>query len=267
MPNTSTPSTQPQKPPSSSTKQSLLLNWPSSTIQIPYKNTVTKATRSWMDNPNDDVQLSLLRGINSFCGAINSKQHLLPLIWTTTVKGTTILFTALVSHEPFNPKPILLTIHNNPSLTAYGDVGIGGSFSSCSKPYDRERIWMEKAFFAALASCPKVKALVDGDMIIHPEFPKECWEDFYILCLSPATPGKKDLVVNWAQGVSHIDFIKDGWTFAIAQYEPTTVQTKFKTMFAVFSQCDICYSFLKDFNNQGTSSWFECQMLLPTINH
>ena len=117
---------------------------------------------------------------------------------------------------------------------------------------------MEKAFFAALASCSEAKALVD--IRTDPEFPLRKLRRFYILCWSPATPDKKDLV-NWAlllfltgfymkkEGVSQIDLIKDHQTFANAQYKPTTVQTKFKTLFAVFSQHDICYSFLKDLNN------------------
>ena len=254
-PNTSTASTQPQKPSSSSQQFSQ-----SSTIRNPYKKTVTKPTT---DSRIDGVL------VDKFDCLLNSKPHLLPLVQTTTVKGT-VLFSAPVSHEPFSIRSILQTIHNNPSLKAYGDVDIG-NLTSRSKPYERERIRMETAFFAALASCPESKAL--ADIITDPEFPQRKLRRFYILCRSPSTPGKKDLV-NWAlllfstgfymkkSGVSHMDLIKDPQTFANAQYEPTTVQTKFKTLFAVFSEHDVRYSFLKDFNNQGTSERFECLLLV-----
>ena len=41
----------------------------------------------------------------------------------------------------------------------------------------------------------------------------------------------------------------------------STVQTKLKMLFAVFSQHDIHYSFLKDFSNCSTSYWFKCLLL------
>ena len=123
---------------------------------------------------------------------------------------------------------------------------------------------MEKAFFAPLECCP-VRGKSTSGYYYSSRLPPEKTEKLllHILCLSPATPGKKD-IVNWAlllsstgfymkkDGVPHIDLIKASQTFFTnAHYEPTTIQTKFKTLFAVFSQRGICYSFLKDFNNQG----------------
>ena len=179
-----------------------------------------------------------------------------------SVKGT-ILFSAWVSNEPFSLKSILQTIHNNPTLTAYGDISVD-SLKALSKLYKRERIQMEKAFFVALESCCDSKTFADM-MVVDPDFPQRTLRRFYVLCQSLSTPAKKDLV-NWAlllfstglymktDGVSYIDLIKDPQTFANEQHSPATIQTNFKTLFVVFGQHVINCSFLKDFNNQGMSS-------------
>ena len=229
----------------------IIISYPQS-----YKKTVAKPKRSQKNNPNNDVQLNLSIGIDNFCGTLKSKPHLLPLVWPTTVKST-IKFVAPVSHVPFNLKSILQTVYNNPPVSQVMEIFILVAFLLVQR--EGENLNGE-ASFAALASCPEMKALVD--VIIDPDFPQRKLRRFYVLCWSPATPGKKD-PVNWAlllfltgfyiekDGVSCIDLVKDPQNFADAQYKPTTVQTKFEMMFTVFSQHDSHYSVL--INNQGMS--------------
>ena len=191
------------------------------------------------------------------CGFTGFMPHLLPLE-PNTFDGS-YDFQSLVapqSSQPFTLGSILKGIQDNP-IVAFGDVPVS-ELTKNSPRYEKEKLHLEHAFFAAIASHPVAKSL--ADMQRDPENPSTSIRKLYAFCGGRPTPTKKKLL-NWClllfssglylKNSGKIDASMDPKLFAEAQYEPNSVQKKFKILFSSFRGHGINFSFSKDFNEPG----------------
>jgi hypothetical protein len=103
----------------------------------------------------------------------------------------------------------------------------------------------------------KFEALTE--IISDPLIPSKATRRFYVMLRGEMTPAKK-LVLNYAllcysQSLVKSEYIgtdlSDPKVFAMAQYQPNTLETHFKVLFSVFKKEQIHYQMQKDFNGPG----------------
>lgn len=97
------------------------------------------------------------------------------------------------------------------------------------------------------------------ELINDPDMPSKKTRKFYVMLRNTMTPSKK-MVLNYAllcysQSLVKKEYVgkdlSDPNTFAMAQYQPNSLETHFKVLFSVLKTNQIHYQFQKDFNGPG----------------
>lgn len=115
----------------------------------------------------------------------------------------------------------------------------------------------EARFFLVLERHAHFKPLTE--LINDPDMPSMKIRKFYVMLRNTMTPAKK-MVLNFALLCYSQSLIKkeyagtdlsDPKTFAMAQYQPNSLETHFKVLFSVLKTNQIHYQLQKDFNGPG----------------
>ena len=114
-------------------------------------------------------------------------------------------------------------------------------------------------FFTCLECSPSSKKL--AKLVSDPLNPSETIRQFFVSTQGLYDTHKRKIVAEcltafYVQFVmkpyQHIKKVESAQQFADAQYQPNSVATHFRTLFAYFKQEGITYLLHTDFNNKGT---------------
>ena len=114
-------------------------------------------------------------------------------------------------------------------------------------------------FFTSLECSPSSKKLTK--IVSDPLNPSKSIRQFFVSTRGPYDIGRRKILAECLMAFSvrfvmkpyqHIKKFESAQQFADAQYQPNSVATHFRTLFAYFKQQGIIYSLHLDFNNKGT---------------
>ena len=202
---------------------------------------------------------TIVTAVEALTAFLQSDRASIPALVPNSTDGRIDFSTITPATNDFTMAGIMKSISDNPLKFGPDQHRCNmDDISMNTKGHEKVKAKFVRYFFQVLASHDHANQL--AEMICDPSPPHKEKPRLFILCSGDPNENKH-AILNWALCVFSmslvmdeyrgVDLSKDPTLFAAAQYQPNTVETKFKYLFGSFKAVGIVYSQQFHFNGVG----------------